>query len=156
MARGYTVTAKVIPQRALARLKKFEKAVEKAGHATVKDLINIGKAKAQQLVPKGSTGWLYSQISGRQLSGPNPVGMIYLKRQILPNDGIHRRVPPKNATWRYLNNFNLARWMHTSPRAVAHIKHGDPHFMYTTKAYLEGRKKTVAAGNYNRIITNTR
>jgi hypothetical protein len=150
MARAYTVTAKAKAQRAYARLRKFEKAAERAGKTTVKDLINIGKAKAQQLVPKGPTGWLYKSIQGKELGGPKPVGMIYLTPKIVPVDGVHR--------WSKGNypNFNLSRWMHTSPRAISHIKSGDPHFMYSTKAYLEGRKMTVAAGNYNRIITNNK
>lgn len=156
MASNYSVTAKVITQRATARLAKFEKAVERAGKATVKDLINIGKAKAQQIVPKGPTGWLYKSIQGKELGGPKASGMIYLTPKIVPNDGIHRGIPGKGSNWKYLNNFNLARWMHTSPRAVSHITSGDPHFMYTTKAYLEGRKMTVAAGNFNRIVTNNK
>lgn len=69
-----TFSAKVYTQRAQARLAKFQKEIEKAGQATVQDLVNVGKEQARVLVPKGKTGWLYSTIQGKVLGGPNPSG----------------------------------------------------------------------------------
>lgn len=148
-------------QLARARLRKFGKAVEKAGQQTVQDLVNIGKDKARELVPKGSTGWLYKQISGRVIPGPNPKAQIFLKEQIVPDS--HRLFPN---TGQY-PQFNLAKWMHETggkfktPNPLGtvgkqHIKSGDPQFMYTTARYLNGRKKTIASGNFNQIKAKTR
>ena len=147
-----TFKATVYTQRAQARLSKFQKGVEKAGKQTVQDLVNIGKAQAQVLVPKGKTGWLYKSIQGRVLGGQKPVGMIYLQPKIVPVDGVHRRSKGNYP------NFNLARWMHTSPRALSHFKRPEREvrFMDTTRDILNSRKKTVASNNFNRIVTGNR
>jgi len=145
-----TFSAKVYTQRAQARLVKFQKQIEKAGQQTVQDLVNIGKEQARVLVPKGKTGWLYKSIRGKVLGGPNPRGQIFLDPKILPVDGVHRYSEGKYP------QFNLSRWMHTSPRAQHHFRSGDSQFMYTTGRILNERKKKIAEGNYNKLTINNR
>lgn len=152
--------AKVTTNLAQARLAKLEKKIAKAMDQTIKDLVDLGKEKARVIVPKGSTGWLYNTIRGRVTQGSTTEGMVYLDPKILPDS---QRVYP--GTGRYPNNFNLARWMHETggkfrtPNPFGqvgkqHITSGDPYFMYTTRDYLNARKRVVASGNFNKVLVN--
>jgi len=134
---------------AIARLRKTEKKIEKAGEATLTDLKNIGKDTAKALVPKGPTGWLYSTIEGKTIfGGKNPRAEIFLKPAIVPNDGIHRGIA-KGKGWKY-PRFNLARWMHESSNAKNHIRSGDPQFMYTTAEIMGARLGKVIEKNFRK------
>lgn len=138
---------KVNTQLAQARLAKFQKAIDKAGQATVQQLVNMGKEQARVLVPKGKTGWLYNTIQGQVLGGPDPKGKIFLNPKIVPVDGVHRRSKGNYP------NFNLARWMHTSSNASSHFRRPDREirFMDTTRDILNQKKKGIATGNYKGI-----
>lgn len=149
-------TAKIYTQRAQARLRKFERAIEDAGKQTVQDLVNVGKEHARILVPKGSTGWLYKTIKGKVIGGNKPQGQVYLEPQILPDN---QRLFPNSTKY---PQFNLAKWMHLTKGKFRtknpfgmpgkqHIKTGDPQFMYTTAKILNSRKKVIATGNFNKI-----
>ena len=139
---------------AYARIQKWEKRIQKAGQASLRDLVNLGKDIARSIVPRGTTGWLYRSIKGKIVNGKNPRGAIYLSPQILPNDGIHRRKYTGNKKWKYVN-FNLARWMHTSPRAQSHFKgrsEKEVKFMYTTYDRLRQRAGSIGSKNFRKII----
>jgi hypothetical protein len=129
--------ANVYTQRAIARLAKAEKKIIKQGYTSTQDLVTVGKEFARATVPKGKTGWLYNSIKGRTtVNNAGPKGEIYLSPVILPNDGVHRK-KYTGQNWKYVR-FNLARWMHTSPRAKSHFRSGDAQFMYSTRDYLKG------------------
>lgn len=147
---------------AMARLAKAEKAIEKAGHQTVADLVKIGKEKARSLVPRGDTGWLAGTIKGEQTKGARPYAKIYLN----PLSGAKRHLP--NSGKYPGSKFKLAEWMHAtkgrlqSPNkyllAVTKgrrghagdqlIRNGDPQFMFSTKKYLNSKKGTIAKNNF--------
>jgi len=132
-----------------ARLAKTEKKVREAGSASVRDITNLGKELARRYVPKGNTGWLYSQISSKIIATPSgDRGEVFLKRQIVPNDGIHRRRPTSKSNWKFIS-FNLVKWMHESPRAASHIRGGERRakFMRTAREELKLR--------YGKIVRNT-
>ena len=139
--------ATVTTERAERKLNKALRLIEEDGNATVKDLAEIGKRFAQLIAPR-DTGRVASFIRIINLRG---------------KEGIKSRIQAQNptrnppASYRrgggaYPNGkFNLTRWMHTSPRAVAHIKSGDPKFMFTTRDMLNGMKKNVATGRFKNI-----
>src|SRR6056297_989064 len=140
--------AEVFTRMAIARLAKAEKKIKVAGEATVGDLVNVGKETARILVPKGKKGWLYKSIQGRVIKGKTPRGIIFLSPQYLPNDGEHRR-KYTGQNWKYVR-FNIAKWMHTSQRALSHFNKSSKElrFMYTTRAELEKRKGGIAGDRF--------
>ena len=145
-----TFNAKLHTQLVHARLTKLKKRIETRGSATTSDLVSMGKETARILVPKGTTGWLYRTIQGKVIrKGVNSKGVIFLSPSIVPNDGVHRR-RYNGQQWKY-PSFNLARWMHESPRALARVRSGDPRFMYKTEEVLRGKKGDVLRRNFRNI-----
>jgi len=142
--------SEVFTKMAIARLAKAMKKIEEAGEATVQDMVTVGKEQARILVPKGRTGWLYRTIQGKVIKkGSGSEGIIFLKPAYLPNDGNHRR-KYNGQNWKYVK-FNLARWMHESPRARAHFKKGDPQFLYTTKRILNAKKGSMTRNGFGNL-----
>jgi hypothetical protein len=138
--------AEVYTTAAIARLRKAEQKIMRTGEVSTQELVNMGKDFARAIVPKGSTRWLYNTIKGRVLKENNgSKGEIFLSPSIVPIDGVHRW-----SAGRY-PQFNLARWSHTSPRAVSHFTNGDPKFMDTTREYLRGVGLNRVKGRFKTI-----
>jgi hypothetical protein len=135
------------------RLAKLEKSIEKAGQATVKQLVEAGKAHAQMLVPK-RTLFLYRSIKGRVVNGQRPKGEIFIEPVNTPwsERGFQGRGPGKYGP----NGFSLVRWMHTASRARTG-KHFSTRtarqirFMYSTRDYLKAKKMAIVNANYSGI-----
>ena len=117
-----------------------------AGAFSLKEIGELGKTKARLLAPK---------LSGRTFQGIT----------LMKNDGREVRIVAKNPTasdghkrgngsTRYFTRgkFNLVKWMHTSPRAVYHIKTGDHLFMYSTADYLRRVAPQIVESEFNKII----
>lgn len=141
VSRNITVRA----GKALRKMRLLKQEIREKASLTVKDLGKAGKHTAKALTPV-DTGFTYKSIRRRTLrraSGDR--AEIFIEPAIRPVDGVHRR-----STGQY-PNFNLVRWMHTSPRARNHITSGDPKFMYTTRNYLNSIKGRVARGRFKTI-----
>ena len=143
-----TIKVDIKTDAAIRRIYKIQNKIIKQGFVSANDMKDLGKNTAQTLVPKGKTRWLYNSIRGEVITERSGAkAKIYLYRTIVPVDGIHRYSKgsyPK---------FNLARWMHTSGKAAAQIKSGDPKFMYTTMKVLEGMGLEKVKKGYNQLIS---
>ena len=124
--------------------KVFDKAykkIMKTGEVVVRDVAYLGRNYARSIAPKGETGKTASLIKVfRGQGGDGPKARIVAQNPTA-DDGHKRNI----------QNFNLVRWMHTSPRAKAHIKTGDELFMYSTRDLLNEKKKGIAKGRFNNI-----
>lgn len=127
-------------KRAERRLRNLEREIRQKSDATVNELGRLGKDKAKSIVPYYS-GNTFKSIRRRTTRGSQGAeARIFIEPYIL-DDGHVRNIA----------NFSLVRWMHTSPRAVGHIKSGDRLFMYTTRNYLNEIKTGVAQGKFKNI-----
>jgi len=134
---------------AIKKLRRIENKIIKQGYASANDLKELGKRAAQTLVPKGKTGWLFRSIKGRtKKEGADSTAQIFLEPTIVPVDGVHRYSKGNYP------NFNLSRWMHTSPRAKTYVKNGDHKFMYTTRKILEGMGVEKVKASYGSLKLN--
>ncbi len=133
-------------RKAIRKLQRYEQAIIEKGTATVSDLGLLGKNFAKNIVPY-DTGFTYKSIRKKTIRRVEPESKIFNEPSIRPNDVVHRGKPRQGG----IVNFNLVRWMHTSPKARSHIKSGDPQFMYTTREYLNGIKGDVARGRFKTI-----
>lgn len=127
-------------QGAVRKFNKLKQMMEEQGRLTRDDLIEMGKQFARSIVPV-YTGRTHEYIIARKgENSDGSFGVIVAKNPTV-SDGHVRNI----------GNFNLVRWMHTSPNSSKHIKSGDRKFMYTTRDYLNGTKKRVATGRYRKI-----
>lgn len=114
---------------------------------TSNELAILGKRYAQSIAPydTGRTAQhiaIYTKGNTKQIKAKNPTR------------GKQHRWAGKSGYKGVDNypNFNLVRWMHTSPRAKSHFKKGgQPRFMYKTRDYLNSIKKGVAKGRFKNI-----
>jgi hypothetical protein len=151
------VTTDIYTQRAEARLGKAIEKIKRAGVATTKDLVNIGKETARILVPK-QTLFLYRSIQGETKPAPDGSirGRIYIDPYITPD---FQKIYPKSAT---IPNFSLVRWMHETggkfksdnafgKKGTQHIVSGDPYFMFTTRQQLNRMARGTAEGTFKAL-----
>jgi len=129
----------VDPTNALKKLNRVNKQIIKLGKITADMLVESGKQYARTIVPV-YTGKTYRLIKAFKATRSNPQATVVAENPTA-HDGHHRRMA----------NFNLVRWMHTSGKAFRHIHSGDPHFMYTTRQYLNNIKIRVAKGNWQKL-----
>ena len=125
--------------KANARLRRYRADFEKTGKKTVEELGKIGKQFARTIAPYDS-GATFRNIVLRK--GNSDHEAVVMAQNPTRGDGHKRNIA----------NFNLVRWMHTSPRAAAHIYSGDEHFMYTTREYLRRIGGKAVTGRYRRVI----
>jgi hypothetical protein len=130
----------VSAERAFKKLNKALVVYNQEGMQTVEQLAQIGMWHAKAIAPH-DTGYTASLITTRVYKTPEGARAQIIARNPTANDGHPRRI----------KNFNLVRWMHTSPNAARHIYSGDRLFMYTTRDYLNKIKKSVAKGKHRRI-----
>ena len=130
---------KIDYKRATAKLRRILDESIKAGNLTSEDLKELGKSKAKSIAPVYS-GQTRSKIKARASKGKDGVSWLIYATNILNDNHI-----------RNIENFDLTRWMHTSPRAQGHIKRGNRQFLYETTRYLNKIKKNVAKGHFNNI-----
>lgn len=126
--------------KALAKLNRLRNNITQKGDATVNELADLGKYYARSRAPH-YTGKTADFIIAYRSKGPSGAEARVVARNPTASDGHMRRMP----------NFNLVRWMHTSPRAVKHIYSGDRQFMYSTRDYLNKIKTGVAQGRFKGI-----
>lgn len=134
------VNIKADVTKALEKLNKVNKGIVALGRLTTENLGESGKWYAKTLVPV-YTGRTYSLIKTFGPTRGRRQEVIIVAENPTEKDG-HRR---------NIANFDLVRWMHTSVKALRHIRSGDPHFMYTTREYLNNIKTGVAKGNWQKI-----
>lgn len=121
---------------AFKKLKRASKKIDSGAQEAVNEIGELGKNYARSIAPY-RTGQVYRNIKlfkGKayevKIQALNPI-----------------RSYPGEPHQRNIANFNLVRWMHTSPKARGHIKSGDPIFMTTTARYLRAKAGEVARKN---------
>lgn len=126
-------------QKASIKLSSMASFYEGKTQKLIDELGSMGVNMAKRMAPEfsGRTRRLIKSYPVRQ-------GDIYTRYIQSPNptlsDG-HRR---------NIQNFNLVRWMHTSPRAREHIRTGLNDYMVFTLDYLEGKADNVARGIFKK------
>lgn len=107
--------------RAVARFQKMEAALITEGEVTTRRLAELGKAFAASIAPRDT--------------GATVHGIVRKQKDKTEWQIVAQNMHPHPSK---LGTFNLPYWMHNSSQAKHHIKSGDPHFMFTTRDYLEG------------------
>ncbi len=126
--------------KAINKLVKLQAQVKILGDESVRTLGELGKWKARSIAPYRS-GLVYRNIMLQKKEGLNALVMAKNPINSYPGEPHIRRI----------SNFNLVRWMHTSPKAIRHIHSGDPRFMFTTREYLNKIKGGVARSTFNKL-----
>lgn len=120
-------------QKAIDKLNKLQSKVWSDSQQIATVLARNVQVLAKSLAPHWS-GKTRNLIAVYQR--PTPKGSIatVLARNPTANDGHTRNI----------KNFNLVRWMHTTGRGQAHIKSGDPTFMWSAAEIVRRDKKRIA------------
>jgi len=146
MAEFLKVDVKI--DKALAKFNRLKNLIIKEGNASVKQLADLGKWRAKAIAPHW-TGRTADFI--RVINTQGKGGITAQIKAFNPTKGDAHTWNPTGKANRRIANFNLVRWMHTSPRARSWIKSGDEKFMFTTRDYLNKIKKNVATGRFRNI-----
>lgn len=135
------MTVDVNARNAFRKLNQARMGLFRASEATIENLTQLGKARAKSRAPffSGKTARMIRAIKRKTATGHES---IIISPNSVKSDGHTRRH----------SDFNLPRWMHTSPKARRHIKSGDRRYMYSTAAYLNRIKNKVAKGHFNKTI----
>lgn len=142
MAKKNFAFGMVDASRAFAKLNRVSKKIKAKAEATVKDLVNYGKAYAQQYVPF-DTGQTYRAIRGRyQKDGSGLKGEVYIELQ------------PREKDMRYTTHDIVAAMDDGFPRSAfkmskGHIRTGSRNFWSNTEKKLQGMKGDVVRRNFN-------
>jgi len=132
------VTIKYDIRKAEKKLKEAKQFYTKKGEDSVNILARMGQAYAKSIVPRdtGKTANLIKVFSGTDSEGPYAK---IIAQNPTANDGHFRQ----------MKNFNLVRWMHTSPKAASHIRTGDERFMFTMAERMQIESKRVVRQLFN-------
>jgi hypothetical protein len=144
MAVKVTVNAR----KALAKLRRLEAKISEKGTITLNEIGQLGKAKAASLVPRDS-GVLARNLHFRTTKGQSV--SIFVTD---PFGNAIEGVPPVRYPGRGVRNFQLVRWMHSSAKAQAVIRSGDPHFMFTTRDYLTREAPTRVRAAMSKVVAD--
>lgn len=125
--------------KASKKLFRLERKMRTEGVAGAQEIGELGKFYARSIAPYYS-GATFRNITLRR--GDDESESVIFARNPVAGDG-HRR---------NIKNFNLIRWMHTSPRAKSHIRSGEPQFMYKTRDYLAKQAPLRMKTRFNKII----
>lgn len=125
--------------KASRKLFSLERKMQTAANAGIKEVGELGKFYAHSIAPYYS-GATFRNITLRR--GDDESESVIFARNPVAGDGHKRNI----------KNFNLIRWMHTSPRARGHIRSGEPQFMYKTRDYLAKQAPLRMQTRFNKII----
>ena len=129
-------------KRALAKLRRAQKKIEKASWVATDDLLRLGKNYAKQIVPYDS-GQTHRAIMSESVKGKERSrGRIFIK-PLVRQDG---HIEGKNIT-----TVELVEMMHRRKWAKDHFRSGKPDFMYQTRDYLNKIGKRQVRGTYKSI-----
>lgn len=126
-------------RRAVRKLNRVEGEVKRLSLEVVQELSVKGKDYAKQISPY-QTGRTRSLIRADVYPRKWGAEGIVSATNIL-KDGHSRNIP----------NFDLVRWMHESPKALDHIRSGDPLFIYSAREYIRRISLDVAKGKFTKV-----
>ena len=132
------MTIKNIDYReAQIKLAKLARQMVKVGNGGVVALTHLGVRKEKSIAPQDS-GKTARMIRGifKQKGNGEMQGMV-----LTPN-------------WVHHGDFNLPRWLNTSPNAERFIQTGEPRYVEKTMKYLNSIKKSTMKGMKQKLIIN--
>lgn len=133
-------------KRAEKKVKMLREKLEKEGELALTDATQFGKQYAISIAPK-YTGVTAKSIRGRTNRNDLTSRIFTVQNS---NDGPRpRRGEAKGSSFK---NFNLIRWMHTSPKAPSHIHSGKYNFMELTKKELRKTFGAKVTGRWRNVV----
>lgn len=131
--------------RAFNKMNKEARRIKQAGHATVRELVDLGVSYAQQYVPKDSYTTFRSikgKVNERQKGSD---GTVMIEERTVPDASPRKGSAPR--TTHDLAYFMANGLSGRGRGGYNHFNRGSPRFMKNTRNYLNEIKKQI--GNKN-------
>lgn len=150
MAKASQTKVIVDVTKALRKLNRLEKDLEKEGALSAHDLGDMGKQYARSIAPYYSGDTFRNIVLKR---GKTTTEAIVQAQNPTYSDG-HKR-GARSTKYFTRGRFNLVKWMHESPRAQSHIHSGKPKFMDAAYAYLMKKAPELFRERLDKLIVKT-
>ena len=129
---------RVNANKAIRKMNTLRKRLEKESVVTLEQLGEFGKGLAIGYAP------FHTGITARSIVSKPDVDSLSVTISSEPtsHDGSRKS----------FKNFSLVRWMHTSQKALSHIRTGNPRFMYQARDELADVAKQKVTGRWRNVV----
>ena len=130
--------SRVNANQAIRKMNTLRKPLEKESIITLEQLGEFGKGLAVGYAP------FRTGITARSIVSKSDVDnlSVTITSEPTSHDGSRKN----------FKNFSLVRWMHTSNKALSHIRTGNPRFMYQTRDELADVAKQRVTGRWRNVV----